>query len=421
MIDYKEKKLSNGLRIISAPVKTSEAVTVFILTGVGGRFESKENSGISHFLEHLFFKGTKKRPSAHALAKELDGLGANYNAFTSEECTGFYIQSSANDFAASLELISDLFLNPLFPEEEFEREKGVILEEANMRRDVPQVHVQVLSQEQMFPGSPLGHDLVGTPESVKKITREDVAQYFKAGYNPSSTILVIAGNPKNFNWEQAAEQIFTKMENNQKPEYLPFSDSKIDQKIAQEVRKVDQTHLIFSARTFCKTDERRFALAILSTVLGGGMSSRLFSEIREKRGWAYYVSSDYQGFFDTGLFSISAGVKSDKVKESVEIIVSEIENLKSEGPKAEELERAKNNLRGHLALALEDSFEIAGFLAEGIYYDDKALQPEQIIEKLNAVSAEDVKKVAQDVFQSGKIGLALIGPKDYKKDLENLF
>lgn len=421
MINYKIKKLDNGLRIVTAPVKTSEAVTIFILTGVGGRFENKENAGISHFLEHLFFKGTQKRPSAHALAKELDGLGANYNAFTSEECTGFYIQSSANDFAASLELLSDLFLNPLFPEEEFGREKGVILEEANMRRDVPQVHVRSLSQEQMFPDSPLGHDLVGTPESVKKITRDDVAEYFKSGYNPSSTIIVIAGNPKKFDWEQDIDQIFTKMENNQKTEYLPFSGSKISEKIVQEVRKVDQTHLIFSARTFNKTDERRFALSIMSTILGGGMSSRLFNEIRIKNGWAYYVSTDYQGFFDTGLFSISAGVKSDKVKESVEVILDQIKKIQDLGPGEDELARAKNNLRGHLALALEDSFEIAGFLAEGIYYDDKFLQPEQIVEKLNAISAEDIKKIAQDVFQSGKMGLALIGPKDYKNDLENLF
>ena len=421
MIDFKIKTLSNGLRIVTAPIKTSEAVTVFILTGVGGRFETQENSGISHFLEHLFFKGTKKRPSAHALAQELDGLGANYNAFTGEECTGFYIQSSANDFDKSLELLTDLFLNPLFPEEEFEKEKGVILEEANMRRDVPQVHVQVLSQAQMFPDSPLGRDLVGTPESVKKISRKDVVDYFKSGYNPSSTIVVVTGNEKSFNWDREIESIFAPMSENSKLKYPAFPDTKISEKIAQEVRKVDQTHLIFSARTFNKTDERRFALSILSTILGGGMSSRLFSEIREKRGWAYYVNSDYQGFFDTGLFSISAGVKSDKVKESIELILDQIKKIQDLGPQEDELSRAKNNLRGHLSLALEDSFAIAGFLAEGVYYQDKFLQSEEIIKKINQVSAEDVKKIAKEIFQSGKMGLALIGPKDYKKELENLF
>lgn len=421
MINFKIKTLNNGLRVVSAPIKTSEAVTIFILTGLGGRFENSQNSGISHFLEHLFFKGTEKRPSANLIAEELDSLGANYNAFTGEEYTGFYIQSSAEQFEESLDLLSDMFLNPTFPEQEFEKEKSVILEEANMRRDVPQLHVQVLSQNQMFPDIPLGADLVGTPETVRNISRQDIVGYFTSGYVPSSTLVVVTGNPKKFEWEKKIESIFSKMEDKQKPQYVGFQDVKIQHKIVGEVRKVDQTHLILSALSFSKKDERRFALEILTTILGGGMSSRLFSEIRVKRGLAYYVSCDHQEFFDTGLVSISAGVKSDKVSESLEVVLEELEKIKRKGPRKSDLERAKKNLQGHLALTLENTFEIAGFLAEGIYYKDNVLQPEKIVEKLNQVTVEEVKNIANNIFQSDKMGLALIGPKDYKEELKKYF
>lgn len=414
MIKFSQKTFPNGLRLITAPLTTSEAVTILILVGVGGRFEKKDQLGISHFLEHLFFKGTKKRPSAYKLAKELDGLGAHYNAFTGEECTGFYIQSDAHDFDKSFDLISDLFLNPIFPEAEIEKEKGVILEEANMRRDVPQLHVQILAQKQMFPHSPLGEDLIGTPETVKKITRADIINYFKNGYCPAQTIIVIAGNPKKYNWEKEVEKVFTSG-GGRKLEFEKVSQEQVEKEVIYEERKVDQTHLVLSALTFPKTDSRRYALSILSTILGGGMSSRLFSEIREKRALAYYVKSDLDAYFDTGLIAFSAGVKSDRLQDVIKIITEQIEDLKKNGPKADELRRAKQNIRGHLALALEDSFEIASYLAEQIYYENKVRQPEEIIKNLERVSAAEVRKVAQDVFQKNRMGITVIGPK--KQDL----
>lgn len=420
MIDYKKKNLPNGMKFVTSKNEHTEAVTILILVKIGGRYEDPKVAGISHFLEHMFFKGTKKRPSAYKLAKELDCLGASYNAFTSEEYTGFYIQSDAEDFEKSIEILSDLFLNPIFPESEFEREKGVILEELNMRKDVPQVHVQVLAQEQMFKGNALARDLVGTRESIASITRNDVINYFKKGYSPEATTLVIAGNPKDSDWEKTASKYFKMNKRTPEFDYERFEGTTVDDKFAQEVRAVDQAHLVLSAITSAKTDKSRYALSILSTILGGSMSSRLFTEIREKRGWAYYVKSDLAAFADTGLISFSAGVKKDKLGESVKLILDEMKNIAKDGPTEEEMDRAKRNLRGHLAIGLENSFEVATYLAEDIFYEDKVRQPEEIIKSWNKVTAREVQEVATKVFASDRIGLSVIGPNDYKVEADAL-
>ena len=417
MINYRTKTFPNGLRLLTSPLASTEAVTILILVEVGGRYEAKEKNGLSHFLEHLFFKGSQKYPSIQAIAKELDALGANYNAFTGEEHTGFYVQSDSRDFKKSLDILSDMFLNPLFPESEVEKEKGVILEEANMYRDVPQMHVSVLSQAQMFPNSPLGWNLVGTPESVKNISRGDIANYFQAGYTPSTTTVVICGNPKNFDWEKEIEACFKNKVNGPGLKYKPAESAKIE-KVVAEKRKTDQTHFILAAKTFPKTDPRRYALILLSTILGGGMSSRLFSKIRAQRGWAYYVKSSLAPFTDTGLIAFSAGVKNDKLADSVQIILEELEDIKQNGPVKDELERAKSNLRGQLALSLEDSFEIASFLGEEALYEPEIRQVEEIIDNLNKVSEDEIKKTSQEIFKSDKMGLAVVGPEKYKVDIK---
>ena len=415
MINFETKTLKNGIRLVTAPLTQSEAVTILIVVATGGRYESKQKAGISHFLEHVFFKGSKKFPSAIALAKKLDGLGANYNAFTSEEYTGFYIQSAAKDFKASLDVLSDMFLNPLFPEKEIEREKSVIIEEANMRRDVPQLHVQVMSQEQMFADSALGRDLIGTAETVKSISRADIADYFKKGYLPSSTAVIVAGNPKGDNWREEIEKVFSQIPAGEPPGFDGFSADKIKEKVVEDIRKVDQTHLILSALTFPKTDERRYGLALLATILGGGMSSRLFSEIREKKGWAYYIKADSSAFRDTGCLSFAVGAKTDKLEDVLKIIFDQINQMKNSGPDEEELSRAKANLRGHLALSLEGSFEVASFLAEELLYEKKIRQPEEIIKNLDKVTREEIRGLAKEIFAPEKIGLALITSESNEK------
>ena len=416
MLKFQIHKLANGLKLITAPIDTTEAVTVLILVKIGVRNENAQNNGISHFLEHVFFKGTKKRPSAYEIAKEFDSLGANHNAFTSYEYTGYYIQSDAQDFEKSFELLSDLFLNPTFPKDEVEREKGVVIEDVNMHHDVPQEYVWVLNQKQLFPKISLGFDLGGSTDTIKKITRDDIVNYFKSGYCPDSTLVVICGNPKKSNWKKSAEKYFEMKKNNSSLPIEKFKQGSI-QKIVQQIRKVDQTHFVLSYLTFPKSDPRRYALSLLSIILAGGMSSRLFTEIRERRAWAYYVRSDTACYQDIGTFSIYAGVQKNKLNESIKIIQDQIADICKNGPKNDELERAKSNLRGHLALALEDSFEIASYLAEESVFESKIRQPEEIIENLNKVTAGEIKALSQEIFKSDRMGLAIVGPKKYKIDV----
>jgi len=420
MIDYKVKTLKNGLKIITAPIKTTDAVTVFILTGVGGRFENKENNGISHLVEHLFFKGSKNYKTANIINKELDSLGANYNAFTGSEYTGFYIQSAADDFSKSFALLSDMFLNPLFPEEEFEKEKTVVLEETKYRHDMPQWLIHVLSQKGMFGSQPIGMDISGEADKIKAFKHSDIVSFYKTYYRPSSSIIVIAGNPKDSDWEKTVEETFQDFAHQEIPIFEPYKPVGTE-KLISRIKKVDQTHFSFSALTYPRNDPKNYALSILITILAGGSSSRLFTKIREEKGWAYDVRSDISQYHDTGTISIYGGLMQDKVANAMEIILKEIEDLKKNGPNQDELERAKKNLRGHLALSLEDSMEIAGFLSDEIFYLKTIRSPEEIVAAWEKVTADEVKAVAQEIFQSGKMGLALIGPKDYKKQLENLF
>jgi len=420
MINYSSRTLKNSTRLIFAPLKNTEAVTIMVLVGTGGRFETEREQGISHFLEHLFFKGSKKFPSAQKIAAALDALGANYNAFTSEECTGFFIQCAARDFPRALEILCDMFHEPLFPRPEVEREKDVILEEANMRRDIPQAHVQVLAQKQMFPDLPLGNDLVGTPETIKAISDKDIAAYFSRTYAPEATIVVVAGNPKNYSWENAVVPAFAAKAARRKPAFAPFRPGGLRESVVEEIRKVDQTHLVFSLLTFPKADPRRYALALLSYILGGGMSSRLFEKIRERRGWAYYVRTQPTPFFDTGVLSVLAGVKTTKLPDAVKIIREELADLATNGPTPEELERAKNNARGSLAISLEGSMEIAEALAEDYYYEGKFRQPEEVIEQINKVTLDNLRQIAKELFVRDKMGLAVIGGQNQKQILKKI-
>lgn len=420
MIKHTIKKLGNGLTYVEAQTKSTEAVTIFILVGTGVRYETAKDNGISHYLEHLFFKGTQKRPTPFDVAKELDSLGANYNAFTGEEYTGFYIQSDARDFPKAFDILSDMYLNPTFPQSELESEKNVILEEIKMHRDVPQTHVQRLSQKQIFGSSALGRDLAGTAQNVKSFTRDEVIEYHKRSYDPANTFVVCCGNPKDFNWQEEVEKRFSSLKAVAPHKFDAFTGNKVTEKAVCEVRKVDQAHLVFACLALAKNDPRRSSLAILSNILGGGMSSRLFREIREKRGWAYYVETGAWALHDTGMFEVAAGVQEDKVLESAKLILEQIDDLCQNGPTGEELELAKGNLRGHLSIGLEDSNDIAEFLAEDLLYFGRVRSIDEIVEGWNKTTKEDIMQLAKDLFQTDKMGIAVIGPKDYKPELEQL-
>lgn len=410
MIEFQKTTLKNGLRILAAPLHETKAMTLQFLVGTGSRFERDDEGGISHFLEHILFKGTEKYPSPILLAEMLDGIGAEFNAFTSEEYTGFYVTAEAKQFPLALDILSQMFYHPVFKHDDVEREKGVILEERNMYRDAPQRHVWDVSKGLLYGDTPLGRNIVGSVDTVQSFSKQTFVDYQRDCYTPDNLIVTVAGNPNDHDWLGELTAVFEPKSGTKARTLLAAQDEQSKPAVAVEHRKTDQTHLVLSLRTFPQIDDRRFILGVLSTILGGTMSSRLFNEIREKRGLAYYVRSGADGFHDAGSFSVSAGANNANAKEAVTVILSELTKLKHEPVSAGELDRAKENFRGRLALQLEESSAVGNFLAEQELYHGRQLQPEELIEQVNAVTATQIQQLAEEFFVREHLNLAAIGP-----------
>ena len=410
MIDFKKTTLPNGLRFLSAPLHETKAMTLQFLVGTGSRFERDDEGGISHFLEHILFKGTEKYPSPILLAEMLDGIGAEFNAFTSEEYTGFYVTAEAKQFPLALDILSQMFYHPVFKHADVEREKGVILEERNMYLDLPQRHVWDLTRQLLYGDTPLGRNIVGSPDTIKSFDRTTFEKYQADCYTPDNIIVSIAGNPNDHDWLVELKKVFAGKSGERARKLLAAQDKQSKPAVSVEHRKTDQTHLIISLRTFSESDERRFTLGMLSTILGGTMSSRLFNEIREKRGLAYYVRSSSDAYHDAGSFAVSTGANNTNAKEAVKVILAELKKLKDVPVSKEELARAKENFRGKLALQLEESSAVGSFLAEQELYRGTQIQPEELIEKVNAVTTKDIQNLAQEFFVTEHLNLAAVGP-----------
>ncbi|MBP6930263.1 insulinase family protein [Patescibacteria group bacterium] len=417
MIHYKVKKYSNGLTLITAPLRDTQAVTSLVLVRVGSRYENKENNGISHFLEHLFFKGTKKRPSTFKISQELDGMGAKYNAFTSEESTGFYVQIAGEKFAQGWDILSDMLLNPLLPEKEIKRERGVIIEEMKMYWDMPARYVHDLAKRQVYGDTPLGREIIGTKNVIEKLNRADILNYRTKYYSPQNIIVIIAGKGNEVEWEKTVAKSFS---------HDKKADSRSSFEKAQinfsgptatcNYKKTDQAHLVVNIPTFPSTDKRWPVLEVLTNILGGQMSSRLFIEIRERRGLAYYVRATADSFYDSGLLSVSAGLRTSHVKEALAVIKKQFEKLVKEKVQKEELTRARENIIGHLAMEMEGSFNTASFLADQYFYKKNIKQPEKLMEQYRKVTAQDVQLLAHDLFKSGNIAVTTLGPLEKKQE-----
>ncbi len=419
MIHCKTKQYANGLTLITAPLRDTQTVTSFILVRVGSRYENEHNNGISHFLEHLFFKGTKKRPSTFEISQELDGLGAKYNAFTSEESTGFYVQVASEKFAQGWDILSDMFLNPLLPEQEIQRERGVIIEEMKMYWDMPARYVHDLAKRQVYGNTPLGREIIGTEKVIEKLQRNDILNYRKRHYSPQNIIVIIAGKGNETEWEEAVAKSFAQSKNARSQS--PFEKAQINFSgpvVACNYKQTDQAHIVVNIPTFSITDKRWPTLDVLTNILGGQMSSRLFIEIRERRGLAYYVRATADGFHDSGLFSISAGLRTSHVKEALAVVAEQLEKLKKETVKKEELVRARENIVGHLAMEMEGSFNIASFLANQYFYRRKIKQPEEFTKEYRQVSAQDVQALARYLFENGNIAVTTLGPLKQKQEKE---
>ena len=407
---FKKTVLDNGLRIITAPQPDNPAVTVLVLVEAGSEYETKEINGLSHFLEHLCFKGTEKRPKAIDIAGELDGIGALYNAFTSQEFTGYFAKAEAKHFGKILDVVSDIYLNSVFDSKEIDKERGVIIEEINMYEDLPMARVHYLFLELLYGDQPAGWNIVGEKEIIKTLTREDFIAYRKKHYLAGNTIVVVAGNIKEDEAIAKVKNIFTGIPTGAKTRKPKPEELQSKPELLVKFKESDQTHLILGVRGYDIFDKRRFTVDVISDILGGGMSSRLFQKIREEMGAAYYVGAGSEFFSDHGYLRASAGIDRQRLPEVIKAITAEFKRLKEEPIPQTELQRVKDHLIGSLMLGLETSDDLARFYGGQEVIERKIMMPEEIASHIQAVTAEEIKEVAEDLFRDERLNLAVIGP-----------
>jgi predicted Zn-dependent peptidase len=390
------------------------------LVGTGSKYETKEINGISHFLEHMMFKGTTKRPGTTDIARELDGIGAEYNAFTSKEWTGYYAKASSSKLEIIMDVVFDIFLNSKLSEEEIKIEKGVIIEEINMYKDDPPRYVADLYEELLYGDQPAGWSIAGTPEVVNSLKRGDFVKYFNTHYIAENTIVGVAGDIKPEEIKEKTENYFKHIRQDKPVKKLSVKEEQEKVKILLHHKKTDQGHFILGFRSFDFYNDKKYPLTVLAKILGGGMSSRLFDEVRGKRGLAYYVGAGNESTTDTGAFNIYAGVNNDKFYEAVEVIIQEVNKIKKNGITSEELQKAKDNIEGRTVLGLEHSDGVAMSYADSILFYNKVITPEEELKKIKAVTLEEVSDVANEIFKNNKLNLAVIGPHEDEQKLKSL-
>lgn len=415
------KVLPNGLRLITIPMQDTATITALVLVEAGSKYETKKNNGISHFLEHMCFKGTVKRPSPRMISHELDALGSQYNAFTGQEYTGYYVKADTKHFRKLFDVLSDIYLNSTFPVEEMEKEKGVIVEEINMYEDMPQRHIQDLFMSLVYGDQPAGWNIAGTRENVKQMTREDFTTYKRAHYVPKATSIIVAGKMNQALVTKQVQQIFAKLPNTKKDTKLATRDTQTKPQVLIKHKATDQTHVVIGVRAFPTYDKRNFPLQVLTTVLGSGMSSRLFVKLREELGVAYYVRAGVDTYTDHGCLEIRAGITTERLVEVVQHIIDECKMLTTTLVPEAELKKAKEYMIGTLKIDLESSDAYAMYYGEQEILRKKLLTPKEVEAQLRKVTSKDIQAIAKTIFQNNRLNIAVIGPHKDPTKLVKLF
>lgn len=420
-MEYKKYKLKNGLRIVLAPMRDTETVTVIVMTGVGSRYETPKENGLAHFLEHMFFKGTKRRSDTHTITKELDAIGAEYNAYTGKDHTAYYAKVEAHHFDTALDVVSDLFLNAKLEQEEIDRESGTIVQEINMYEDMPARRVGEHFEKLLYGTHPLGREILGPKENIKSFRRKDFIKYLNRGYTAENVVVGVAGkiDPKKIKKE--IEKHFVNIRTGKRPAFKKVREKQSAPEISLHHKKTDQTHLIVGVRAYDMFHRDRFALSVLSTILGGGMSSRLWIEVRERRGLAYNVTTGVDTYHDAGYFATQCGVEHENLEKTVAVILEGYRKITAELVPEEELRKAKEYMKGHFALGMEGSDDVIGYLATQEVLRHEIMLPKERVRMIDRVTAFDVRRVARDIFQNKRLNLAVIGPHAEKKELKKLF
>jgi predicted Zn-dependent peptidase len=408
---FERTQLSNGIRVLTAPLGHAQSVSCFVMLAAGSRYESKDTNGIAHFAEHMFFKGTERRPTSRDITTEIDAIGGEFNAFTGKEYTGYYVKCAAQQRGVALDVLVDMLRNSRFEPEEIEREKGVIVEEMNMYFDTPRDFIGGLYDSLLYGDQPLGWDIIGTKETVRGATRETFVDYVDRWYKPERMVVGLGG--------RVGDDLLAELEgllgdiapaDTGEPAPVALSAENGGPRIRIQTKQSDQAHLCLGVRSYPLQHPDRYALQLLTTVLGGGMSSRLFTEVRERRGLAYYVFGLNNSYTDAGSLYAQAGVDINRIDDAISTIVAELRKIADEPVPAKELEKARNSAKGRFVLQLESPHGLIMFGLRREVLEGVATEPEDVLAGLDAVTAEDVQRVAQDVIARNGLNLALIGP-----------
>lgn len=420
---YQLKKISNGLSLLTAPIAGAKTTALLVMVATGSKYENRNTSGLSHFLEHMFFKGTIKRPDTMAISSTLDGVGGDFNAFTSKEYTGYWIKVATKETELAMDVLSDMLLNSVFSAEEIEREKGVIIEEVNMYLDNPIMRMEDVFEELLYGDTPAGWDTIGTKKNIAGFKRDDFINYFKSQYRAENSFVCVAGNiPKNIT--KLVSSFFGAYPQGKPKKKLAVKEKQTEPAVKIEYKKTDQAHLSLGVRTSAYGAKEEYILKIIATILGGAMSSRLFINLRERNGLCYYVRSGAESYTDSGYITTQAGVPVDKINRAIEIIKQEYMRLTQELVSAEELKRVKDFISGRMLLGLEGSDDIANWYGRQLVLRAQQknaahrplLTPNDFLKQMIKISAEDIRRVAKKIFNPKGLNLAIIGP--YEKETE---
>ena len=418
---FERTTLDNGLRVLTASMPQVASTTCFVFYAAGSRYEIAETNGIAHFAEHMFFKGTERRPTARDIGVEIDGIGGEFNAFTGKEYTGYYVKCAAEHQGIALDVLTDMLRHSKFETDEIEREKGVIVEEMNMYFDTPRDYIGGVYDDLLYGDQPLGWDIIGRKETVRGATRETFFDYVGRWYKPSRMVVGIAGR-LDADLRAQIERLLGDLEPGDSggPAPLQPLPNGSGPHVLVHTKQSDQAHLVLGVPSRPLDDPDRYNLQILATVLGGGMSSRLFTEVRERRGLAYYVYSVNHSYTDTGSLHAQAGVDINRIEEAVTTIVDELKRIVDEPVPADEVEKAKNFAKGRFVLQLENPQGLILFGLRREVLEGAVVEPDEVLAAIDAVTPEDVQRVAQGVLGANALRLALIGPFDDAERFEKL-
>lgn len=416
---YTKTVLDNGLRVITSTMPHTRSVCLAFLVGAGSCYENDREAGISHFAEHMYFKGTKRRPTAKEISQDVEGVGGIINAGTDKEMTVFWCKVADAHFPVALDVLSDLLCNSRFDSNDIEQECRVIIEEINMNMDIPQQRVNMLIDELLWPNQPLGREIIGSKETVASTTREQMLRYIRHQYLPNDTVISIAGNIQPDEALARIEALFHDWSVGQVSEGYVTNSRQDTPRLRIEHKNSEQVHLCLGVHGFSRFHPRRFALDLLNTAFGVGMSSRLFTEIRENKGLAYDIHSYVEHFLNSGSFAIYAGVDTNKAETAIATIVEEMGKLR-QGIAADELRRAKELSKGRLQLRLEDSQNVALWLGGQELLRREILDIDQVISIIEAITEDELKQVAQEILVDNGLNLAVVGPVKKEEPLLNL-